>query len=151
MKNQGSGQIIFTASIAGLVPSGMLVPYATSKHAIIGLARSLRLEAIDYNIRINIICPGTIDTPMLDNSTPATMDKNMSIDTRGYLTSITGEPISPEKLAVKALEGISKNTELIFYPKKAKEIWRLSRFMPRTLHKLARRAITKLRHQPVSR
>lgn len=145
MKSQRNGHLVFTASIAGLVPSGMLVPYATSKHAIIGLARSLRLESAHYNIKVSALCPGTIDTPMLDNSKPKEMDDQLAINTREYLSTITGNPISPDKFAAKALIGIAKNQELIFYPKKAKEIWRISRFLPRTLNKLAVRAIVKLR------
>lgn len=145
MKSQGSGHIIFTASIAGLVPSAMLVPYATSKHAIVGLSRSLRLEATLYNIQVSVLCPGTIETPMLDNCTPIDMDEHLSINAREYLSSITGKPISTEKFAKKALIGISKNSELIFYPKKAKEIWRLSRFFPRVLEGLATIALNRLR------
>lgn len=145
MKKQGSGHIIFTASLAGLVPSAMLVPYATSKHAIIGLSRSLRLEAEAYNVNVSAICPGTIDTPMLDNSKPTSMDEEFSIDTREYLTLISGKPMSSSKFATEVLKGVEKNQEFIFYPKKAKEIWRFSRFMPKTLNKLAKKALKKFR------
>lgn len=61
---RSGGSLILTSSISGLLahPGGAV--YAASKTAQIGLARSLAAELSPRHIRVNVICPGTIDTPM---------------------------------------------------------------------------------------
>jgi 3-oxoacyl-[acyl-carrier protein] reductase len=58
------GAIVLTSSISGLVAHPGGAAYAASKTAQIGLARSLAAELAPRRIRVNVICPGTIDTPM---------------------------------------------------------------------------------------
>jgi NAD(P)-dependent dehydrogenase (short-subunit alcohol dehydrogenase family) len=58
------GAIVLTSSISGLVAHPGGVVYAASKTAQLGLARSLAAELAPRRIRVNVICPGTIDTPM---------------------------------------------------------------------------------------
>jgi NAD(P)-dependent dehydrogenase (short-subunit alcohol dehydrogenase family) len=65
MKEQGSGCIISTASVAGL--SGGWGPhiYSAAKAAVVNLTRSVALELAEHNIRVNAICPGGIATPLI--------------------------------------------------------------------------------------
>jgi NAD(P)-dependent dehydrogenase (short-subunit alcohol dehydrogenase family) len=66
------GAIVLTSSISGLVAHPGGAAYAASKTAQIGLARSLAAELGPRRIRVNVICPGTIDTPMAHTAhTPA--------------------------------------------------------------------------------
>jgi NAD(P)-dependent dehydrogenase (short-subunit alcohol dehydrogenase family) len=65
MQKQGGGVIINNASIAGLVGFANLSVYCASKHGVIGLSKAMALEHAAQNIRINVVCPGTIDTDML--------------------------------------------------------------------------------------
>jgi NAD(P)-dependent dehydrogenase (short-subunit alcohol dehydrogenase family) len=65
MLKQNSGSIINTASIAGLMGSPHIAVYSASKHAVIGLTKSVAWECTNTGVRINCVCPGMIDSRML--------------------------------------------------------------------------------------
>src|SRR4029453_5762021 len=63
---RGGGSIITTSSVDGLFGEIMAAPYATAKGAVINLTRTVAVEYGRRNIRANCICPGAVETPLLD-------------------------------------------------------------------------------------
>lgn len=74
MQAGGGGSIVCTASVAGLVGVKNRAVYSASKMAVIGLVKSVAVDYIQDGIRINAICPGTVDTPSLQARLSATGD-----------------------------------------------------------------------------
>jgi len=64
MKKQGSGSIVSIGSISAVAGKARLAVYAASKHAVLGLTRSWALDYAKYGVRVNMVSPGTTDTPM---------------------------------------------------------------------------------------
>ena len=66
MLDGGGGAIVNVSSTLGLRGSPFAAPYSASKHAVLGLTRTAALEYAAQGIRVNAVCPGAIDTPMMD-------------------------------------------------------------------------------------
>jgi NAD(P)-dependent dehydrogenase (short-subunit alcohol dehydrogenase family) len=93
-----NGSIIFTASIAGIVGSPFSPLYSMTKGGIVLFMRSLALQLASANIRVNAICPGPIDTPMLPQFLGR--DRNSDVSDAPFINSIPmGRPGTPDEVA----------------------------------------------------
>jgi NAD(P)-dependent dehydrogenase (short-subunit alcohol dehydrogenase family) len=74
MKEQRSGSIINISSTAGLYGYGLRTPYAAAKWAVIGFSKSLAVELGPYDVRVNAICPGSVEGPRMERVIKAEAD-----------------------------------------------------------------------------
>jgi NAD(P)-dependent dehydrogenase (short-subunit alcohol dehydrogenase family) len=63
---QGGGVIVNTASNSGVFYDREMIAYATSKHAVVAMTRQMSIDYAKYNVRVNALCPGWVDTPFND-------------------------------------------------------------------------------------
>jgi NAD(P)-dependent dehydrogenase (short-subunit alcohol dehydrogenase family) len=88
----GFGRIVNVASIAGLRGAPLLSAYATSKHAVVGLTRSLALEYATHNITVNAVCPGYVETDMVKGAVANIMKKTGRSEAEARATLIATNP-----------------------------------------------------------
>jgi NAD(P)-dependent dehydrogenase (short-subunit alcohol dehydrogenase family) len=124
MIEQGHGHIVNTASIAGLVPAPTFTAYATTKHAVVGLSTSLRVEAERRGVRVSVICPGVIDTPMVDHAERVGFARQLGREDLGF------KPYSVSRCADDVLAGVEKDDPVIVVTPFAKTVYAVSRYLP---------------------
>ncbi len=76
-------RIVFTSSIAGRVASPFIGPYAGSKHALNGMAESLRRELLPWGFRVSVLAPATVSTPIWDKAADQVEDASAGLPPRG--------------------------------------------------------------------
>ncbi len=64
-KNSDGGSIVITSSVAGMMGTANVLPYVTSKHAVVGMMKSAALEGADHKIRVNTVNPSPVDNRMM--------------------------------------------------------------------------------------
>jgi NAD(P)-dependent dehydrogenase (short-subunit alcohol dehydrogenase family) len=107
------GRIINIASIASKIGGKYVAAYTAAKHGVLGLTRALAVELAAYNITVNAICPGYVDTPMTDRSIEniAARTKSSAAEARAALEKLSPQNrlIAPEEIAAVVMLLISED------------------------------------------
>lgn len=123
---QGHGHIVNTASAGGLMAAGLITSYVATKHAVVGLSLALRTEAAAKGVGVTVICPGAVNTPILDKgSIDDFVGRDYYLRGQGIKT-----PHSPEKLANEVLAAVAGNKAILVTPRSTRLAWRFNRLVP---------------------
>lgn len=143
MVKQGSGHIVNLASVEGLMPFPTTVSYVTSKFGVMGLSEGLWVEGKDLGVKVSVVCPGFVSTPIFDVSDTVGVDRRKWREEG--LSAWERFAISPEGCARVILKGVEKNKPIITVTAMAKIMWWLSRISPTFIMNFARKDFTKWR------
>jgi NAD(P)-dependent dehydrogenase (short-subunit alcohol dehydrogenase family) len=127
---QRSGHIVNTASLAGLVGSPASGSYTATKHAVVGLSKGLRMEAKRHGVRVSVVCPGAIETPILTGGRFGRMNLPGLTDAKAREMWSLARPMQPDVFARKVLAAVARNVAIIVVPSWWKALWYLERLSP---------------------
>src|SRR4051812_36987486 len=144
MVKQRKGHIVNIASLAGLCTMPLGLPYTTSKHGVVGLSRSLRVEGKSYNIKVTVVCPGFIESSIYES---AELINAVASDRRSL---IPFKMVPVDKAVSIILKGVASNKAMIVFPFYGKLFRFLQNNFPRLLngvHKKTLRDFRRIKQQ----
>jgi short-subunit dehydrogenase len=110
---------------------------------VVGLSLSLRAEAAAYGIGVTAVCPGFVDTPILDKGSPDDLPKAAgSGREREMARHFQPRLYSADRLAQDILRGIDRNAALVIAPASARVAWYLRRYAPFIVDRMAARHVS---------
>ena len=129
MVAQGAGHIINTASTAGFLPMAGEASYTTSKHAVVGLSKSLRVEGRAHGVKCTALCPGAVRTPIFHGGKFGRLRFNVAREKLDELWNMM-RPMDVDVFADKALAGIFKGRFIVIEPFYWRLTWLFERLAP---------------------
>lgn len=142
---QHSGHIVNTASMAGLVAFPGEASYTASKHAVVALSKVLRLEAERHGIKVSVLCPGAIRTPILTGGKYGRTTRTGIGDDQLLKFWEPFRPMAPEKFAARALRAALRGDAIVVVPAWWKAFWYLERLSPALSMRVARLTLKRFR------
>ena len=139
MVQQGHGHIVNTASLAGLLPYPTNLPYATTKHAVVGLSLSLRAEAADLGVKVSVICPGWVQSGIYAAS------PTLNVRSEQVQAALPFKLMQADTAAQRILAGVARNQPVIVFPLYARVLWWAYRMRATWLNALGFKLIRDLR------
>jgi NAD(P)-dependent dehydrogenase (short-subunit alcohol dehydrogenase family) len=147
MLRQGRGHIVNTASMGGLTAAGQITSYVMTKHAVVGLSLALRSEAVSRGVGVLALCPGAVETPILDKGAiGGFVGRDYYLRGQGTKTAY-----SPDRLARDTLKAIERNKALLVAPKSSHASWLFARLAPGLLQRMSIRFIADQRARQATR
>jgi NAD(P)-dependent dehydrogenase (short-subunit alcohol dehydrogenase family) len=145
MIRQHAGHIVNTASMAGLVTSASQASYAATKHAVVAISRTLRVEAERHGVQVSVLCPGLIRTPILTGGEYGRI-KPPGVSDEEFLKFWEPlRPMAPDKFAERALRAVSRGDAIIVVPAWWKAWWYLERLSPAFSMQFAKQMLKRVR------
>jgi len=130
MIRQRSGHIVNTASMAGLTTTVSQASYTASKHAVVAISRTLRVEAERHGVQVSALCPGVIRTPILTGGEYGRINQP-GVSREDFLKSWEQmRPMAPDKFAERVVRAVLRNEAIIVVPAWWKAWWYLERLSP---------------------
>ncbi len=139
MVKQRFGHIVNVASTAGLIAFPTCTPYATTKHAVVGLSTSLREEAREFGVKVSAVCPTFIKTNIFDAAVTVNTSRN------ALFSSVEKDAMDVDRAALEILRGVERNRSIIVFPRQARLFWMLHRLHPNAMGFVYRRMVKELR------
>lgn len=113
---QGYGHLVNTASVAGLIGSPFISVYVGTKHFVVGLSKSMRVEAARRGVRVSALCPGAVKTPLLTGGSIGRSIYEMS-EERKLAWWARFRPGDVNLFAKQTADAVAKNEAVIVLPK----------------------------------
>lgn len=129
MVERRSGHIVNTASIAGLVATPSLGSYTTTKHAVVGLSKALRVEAKEHGVRVSALCPGIVRTAILTGGRYGRIKSDLD-RRRMEVMARQLKAMEPGPFAGKVLDAVARNVAIIVVPGWWRLFWYIERLSP---------------------
>jgi NAD(P)-dependent dehydrogenase (short-subunit alcohol dehydrogenase family) len=139
MVKQGSGHIVNTASLAGLVPVPTETAYTTTKFAVVGLSTSLRAEGEALGVKVSAVCPGFIQTGIYDAA------KTLNSDIKTLLKKNPFKIMDTPKAVQTILTGVEKNKAIIMVTPHGHVLWRFYKYFPSLANLLGQKTMKDFR------
>ncbi|MGZ8747332.1 MAG: SDR family NAD(P)-dependent oxidoreductase [Mycobacterium sp.] len=130
MIRQGSGHIVNTASMAGLITTVGQASYTATKHAVVAISRSMRVEAEHHGVRVSALCPGVIRTPILTGGEYGRINGPGLTSEEFQKSWERLRPMAADKFAKRVLRAVLRNDAMIIVPGWWKAWWYLERLSP---------------------
>ena len=113
LKADGARHIVNVASVAGIAPAVNMSAYAASKHAVMGFSDSLNLELSNTSVRVSVICPGIINTP-ISNPSPSNVGANITSAQIKYLGEFyRAQGVHPRVVGDSIVEAVRRGKGLV--------------------------------------
>ncbi len=124
MAARGAGHIVNMASMVGLFPAPAVLPYTTSKFAIVGLSQALRAEARVHGVKVGVVCPQLVGTGLMEKM------RVVGLDRAGFLRATAGRPLPMRDCVRTILRGVERDRAVITVGALSRGLWWLYRLAP---------------------
>jgi NAD(P)-dependent dehydrogenase (short-subunit alcohol dehydrogenase family) len=142
MVKQRSGHIVNTASVAGLVPVPLQAQYCATKHAVVGLSKTMSVEAKDHGVTITAFCPAFVVSGMFFNNT-----MRGELEGADARKMVPFKPLSTETAVERLLEGVAKRKAFIITPFYGRLGWWIERLSPALNYRVHRVTLRETRRR----